>query len=92
MRIIERCRGPHGKLTERRRALIEQLLERPSQSRWERARGVVIQARPMITLEMAVNSVRRNADRRRAPDPFTLYRALRHAVVESTAVAGQHGG
>ena len=80
MRIVERCRGPYGRLSERRRAMLEQLLQQPSQSGWERARGLIIQDTPMITLEMAVRSVRSNADLRRAPDPFTLYRALRQAV------------
>ena len=80
MRIVERCRDPYGRLSERRRALLEQLLERPDQCQWERARGLIIQDTPLITLEMAVKSVRSNADPQRAPDPFTLYRALRHAV------------
>lgn len=80
MRIVERCRGPYGRLSERRRAMLEQLLQRPSQNGWERARGLIIQDAPIITLEMAVRSVQRNADLRRAPDPFTLYRALRQAV------------
>ena len=82
MGIVERCRGPYGRLCDRRRALLEQLLERPSQCSWERARGLIIQDAPIITVEMAVQSVRRNADAHCAPDPFTLYRALRHAVGE----------
>jgi len=80
MRIVERCRGPYGRLSERRRAMLEQLLQQPSQSSWERARGLIIQDAPLITLEMAVRSVQRNPDAHRAPDPFTLYRALRQAV------------
>lgn len=82
MRSVERCRGPYGRLSDRRRALLEQLLQRPSQRSWERARGLIIRDAPIITLEMAVKSVRRNADGYRAPDPFTLYRALRHAMGE----------
>ena len=78
----ERCRGPYGKLPDRRRALLKQLLERPSQCSWERARDLIIQDAPITTLEMAVRSVRGNADGQRAPGPFTLYRALRHATRE----------
>jgi hypothetical protein len=82
MRIVELCRGPYGRLSERRRTMLEQLLERPDRLRWERARGLIIRDAPLITLEMAVRSVRRNHTSLDAPDPFTLYRALRQAVDE----------
>jgi hypothetical protein len=62
--------------------MLEQLLDRPNQCRWERARGLIIRDAPIITLEMAVKSVCRDTLARGAPDPFTLYRALRHAVGE----------
>jgi hypothetical protein len=80
MRIIDQCRDPYGKLSERRRAMLEHLLKDPDQRAWERARGLIIRAVPIVTLEMAVRSVRRNSNIDRAPDPFTLYRALRMAV------------
>lgn len=83
MPIVELCRDPYGKLSDSRRAILEQLLERRDQRMWERARGLIIRAVPIITLEMAVNSVRRDSDPEGAPDPFTLYRALRFAVAET---------
>ena len=42
---------------------------------------------PIVTLEMAVGSVRRDRDATGAPDPFTLYRALRLAVGTSDGEA-----
>ena len=80
MHIIDQCRDPYGKLSDSRKALLQQLLEKPAQCTWERARGLIIRAVPIVTLEMAVNSVRRNSDADSAPDPFTLYRALRFAT------------
>ena len=80
MHIVERCRDPYGKLSASRREVLEHLLARRDQRLWERARGLIIRAVPIITLEMAVNSVRRHNDPSGAPDPFTLYRALRFAV------------
>jgi hypothetical protein len=83
MHILERCRDPYGKLSASRRAVLEELLQRQDQRVWERARGLIIRAVPIITLEMAVNSVRQESDPEGAPDPFTLYRALRFAVDET---------
>jgi hypothetical protein len=80
MYIIDQCRDPYGKLSKSRRTLLEQLLKQPDQSVWERTRGLIIRDIPIVTLEMAVSSVRRNSDAERLPDPFTLYRALRFAV------------
>ncbi|MDT8386170.1 MAG: hypothetical protein RQ736_01545 [Thiogranum sp.] len=83
MHILERCRDPYGKLSDSRKAVLEHLLEQQDARMWERARGLIIRAVPIITLEMAVNSVRRKHDEKSAPDPFTLYRALRFAVSDS---------
>lgn len=83
MHILERCRDPYGKLSDSRKAVLEHLLEQQDQRMWERARGLIIRAVPIVTLEMAVNSVRRNPGTEAAPDPFTLYRALRFAVSEA---------
>jgi len=80
MQIIERCRDPYGRLSDSRKAMLERLLEAPDQRLWDRARGLIIRAIPIITLEMAVKSVDRNQNIRNSPDPFTLYRALRFAV------------
>ena len=80
MHIIDRCRDPYGSLSDSRKALLEQLLKAPDQCLWERARGLIIRAIPIVTLETAVRSVRNNVDAGRVPDAFTLYRALRYAV------------
>jgi hypothetical protein len=80
MHILDLCRDPHGRLSVERRALLKRLLEAPDQRTWERARGIVIRPLPVVTLAMAVRSVRSDGDTRSVPDPFTLYRALRFAV------------
>ena len=93
MHIIDQCRDPYGKLSKSRRALLEQLLDKPSQCIWERARGLIIRAVPIVTLEMAVQSVRRDCDADSTPDPFTLYRALRFAVdYEAMGPESERGG
>jgi len=93
MPIIDRCRDPYGVLSDSRRALLEQLLKAPDQCLWERARGLIIRAIPIVTLENAVRAVRRNADAESAPDPFTLYRALRFAVdYDTRSVVPERGG
>ena len=84
MHIIEKCRDPYGSLSSHRKAMLEQLLEQPDQRIWERARGLIIRAVPIVTLEMAVRAVSTNIDARGTPDPFTLYRALRFAVDQSS--------
>jgi len=80
MYIVDQCRDPYGQLSKSRKTLLEQLLNQPDQRIWERTRGLIIRDIPIVTLEMAVNSVRRNSDAEQLPDPFTLYRALRFAV------------
>jgi hypothetical protein len=80
MQIIDRCRDPYGSLSDSRKALLEQLFATPDQCLWERARGLIIRAVPIVTLENAVRSVRKSADTGQVPDLFTLYRALRYAV------------
>ena len=80
MYIVDQCRDPYGQLSKSRKSLLEQLLQQPDQCTWERTRGLIIRDIPIVTLEMAVNSVRRNSDAEQLPDPFTLYRALRFAV------------
>jgi hypothetical protein len=60
--------------------MLQNILKTPDQQTWERARGLIIRDSPLITLEMAVKSVRSGADTGRVPDPFTLYRAVRFAV------------
>jgi hypothetical protein len=85
MQIIDQCRDPYGKLSSQRKRLLEHLLRRPDQWVWERARGLIIRDVPIVTLEMAVQSVRPSNDANRPPDPFTIYRALRFAVDDRSA-------
>ena len=93
MYIIDQCRDPYGKLSKSRKTLLEQLLKQPDQCNWERTRGLIIRDIPIVTLEMAVNSVRRNSDAEQLPDPFTLYRALCFAVdYEAGGAESARGG
>lgn len=93
MHIVDLCRDPYGQLSAARKALLEQLLNAPDRRSWERARGLIIRDVPIVTLESAVRSVRRNPDTDRTPDPFTLYRALRFAVdYESGGAESDCGG
>ena len=85
MLIIDQCRDPYGTLSDSRKALLEQLLEAPDRCLWERARGLIIRAIPIVTLESAVRAVSGKADVDQTPDPFTLYRALRFALDYDTS-------
>ena len=58
-----------------------QLCKSPSAELWLRAQRIIICDKPLTTLRAAVNGVtqgRLSIDS--APDEFTLYRALRHAL------------
>ncbi|HFD81164.1 MAG TPA: hypothetical protein ENK05_12355 [Gammaproteobacteria bacterium] len=93
MHIFDQCRDPYGRLSEARKTLLQRLMEEPDQCLWERARGLIIRAVPIVTLETAVRSVCRNFDAKGVPDPFTLYRALRFAVdYEESGSHPEHGG
>ncbi len=93
MHIVDLCRDPYGALTDTRKALLKQLLNAPNRCTWERARGLIINDVPLVTLEAAVSKVRRKDDANRTPDPFTLYRALRFAVdYESGEAESDCGG
>jgi len=93
MRIIDQCRDPYGRLSSCRRELLAQLLEAPDNSLWERARGLIIRATPIVTLERAVRAVQYPTSADQAPDSFTLYRALRYAVdYETNGADSEHGG
>ena len=93
MHIVDLCRDPYGKLSAARRSLLKQLLTAPDRRSWERARGLIIRDVPIVTLESAVRSVRRDSNIERTPDPFTLYRALRFAVdYEPGATESDCGG
>lgn len=66
------------------RQRLRQFLIDPSESGWEAVRRLIVIPMPLTTLEMAVWQVNvHNADA--FPDPFTVYRALRHARDTYTA-------
>lgn len=93
MSIVDQCRDPYGVLSPARKALLERLLEAPDAGLWERARGLIVRAIPLVTLDSAVRAVRRPHGARGVPDTFTLYRALRFAVdYESGGREPAHGG
>ena len=93
MSIIDRCRDPYGPLSDSRRDLLQRLLDAPDPYLWERARGLIVRAVPVVTLERAVYAVSKHyRRRRRAPDTFTLYRALRYAVGHDSSGPGRERG
>jgi len=92
MHIIDQCRDPYGRLSNSHRELLAQLLEAPDSCLWERARGLIIRATPIVTLEQAVRAVRRRTSAGQAPDSFTLYRAMRYAVDYDTSGAEPEPG
>jgi hypothetical protein len=93
MHIIDQCRDPYGKLSSSRRELLAQLLEAPDSCLWERARGLIIRAIPIVILEQAVRAVCSQVIVDQVPDPFTLYRALRYAVdYETNGAEPEPGG
>lgn len=93
MHIVDQCRDPYGTLSSSRRELLTALLEAPDSGLWERARGLIIRAIPIVTLERAVQAVRRRTSTDQVPDTFTLYRAIRYAIdYDSNGAAPDPGG
>lgn len=79
MGMLDQCRDLYGPLPDHRRALIHRFLANPGPDTWDQARQVIIARRPVLTLGMAVRAVTRG-DGVAAPDPFTLYRAIKYAL------------
>ena len=66
------------------RQRLRTFLSNPSEPAWEAVRRLIVIPMPLTTLEMAVWQVNvHHADA--FPDPFTVYRALRHARNTYTA-------
>lgn len=66
------------------RQRLRQFLTEPTEPGWEAVRRLIVIPMPLTTLEMAVWQVNvHNAEP--FPDPFTVYRALRHARDTYTA-------
>lgn len=66
------------------RQRLRDFLRQPSERGWEAVRRLIVIPMPLTTLEMAVWQV--NIHHIGAyPDPFTVYRALRHARDTYTA-------
>jgi hypothetical protein len=81
MNVINRCRNLSGTLSATNRNLLARVFNEPSEQNWQRARWLVISPSPLMTLDMAVKEVSRSPSNR-VPDPFTIYRAMRHAVFQ----------
>lgn len=79
--LIDQCVDLHGKLSAGNSALLRELCKTPSAELWLKAQRMIICDKPLTTLRSAVNGVTRGRlNIHGAPDEFTLYRALRHAL------------
>lgn len=66
------------------RQRLRDFLRYPSEAGWESVRRLIVIPMPLTTLEMAVWQVSVH-NTTGCPDPFTVYRALRHARDTYTA-------
>lgn len=81
MRIVEQLHGLDGKLSHANAHLLQMLLHHPEPHLWHSAKNMIIGNRPIITLGRAVKCVTPiHVTSTGAPDPFTLYRALRFCL------------
>ena len=79
MNIVRKCQDLYGELSPSNQKLLQLMLSNPSEDTWFRARKIVVNPAPLITLEMAVKRVS-NSSIREIPDPFTIYRALKYSI------------
>lgn len=77
--ILDKCSNHYGGLSKSNIALLTQLLERSDPSLWPQARRIIISSLPITSVEMALARIG-YAPLSRCPDPFTLYRAIRHTL------------
>lgn len=66
------------------RQRLQSFIRLPSEANWEAVRRLIVIPMPLTTLEMAVWQVNVH-NTSPFPDPFTVYRALRHARDTYTA-------
>ncbi len=66
------------------RKRLREFLSHPSDTGWETVRRLIVIPMPLTTLEMAVWQVNVHG-LGELPDPFTIYRALKHAHDTYTA-------
>lgn len=59
--------------------MLETLLQHSDDDMWIMARRIIVSPLPLITVEMAVFQVTKHVPVS-CPDPFTLHRAIRHAI------------
>lgn len=78
--ILEKCSNHYGSLSKTNTAVLAQLLERPNPALWPQARRIIISPLPITSVEMALARIGYST-MNRCPDPFTLYRAIRHALM-----------
>ena len=79
--LIKQCVDLHGRMSAGNSALLTALCQSPSPELWSQAQRMIICDRPLTTLRSAVNGVTGGRiSYKGAPDEFTLYRALRHAI------------
>lgn len=77
--ILEKCSNHYGSLSRSNTELLAQLLERPNPKLWPQARRIIISPLPITSVEIALARIG-YAPLSRCPDPFTLYRAIRHTL------------
>ncbi|WP_455205200.1 hypothetical protein [Kaarinaea lacus] len=81
MHIVDQLQGLDGKLSPGNSQLLKKLLHYPERQLWDSAKNIIIGNRPIITLNKAVKCVTSaNVEIDGAPDPFTVYRALRFSL------------
>lgn len=79
MREIKECRDLYGPLSESNKRLLLEMLYRPGEQTWQKARRIVVSAAPIITLEMAVKMISPSWVSE-LPDSFTIRRAILYAL------------
>jgi len=77
--ILDKCSNHYGGLSKSNTALLAKLLERPDPELWPQARRIIISPLPITSVEMALARIG-YGPLSRCPDPFTLYRAIRHTL------------
>ncbi len=81
MRMIDQLAGIDGRLSSANKALLCELITRPTAPLWKRTRNIVICNQPIITLNASVRAVTQGQVAiAEFPDTFTLYRALIYSI------------
>lgn len=78
MNELKSCGDPFAMVRPWDRQRLREFLRHPTATGWEANRRLIVIPMPLTTLEMAVWQVNTHS-LGEFPDPFTVYRALRHA-------------